>query len=193
MPFNPDIHHRRSIRLPGYDYTGAGAYFITICTQNRQCLFGEIADGVMRLNEAGFMIRQWFDELEKKFSAIECDEFICMPNHIHFIVNVGADLCVRPLPSSSHGNPGQTRRSAPTKPSLSDIVQWFKTMTTNEYIRCVKAKGWQTFPGKLWQRNFHERIIRDEAELNGIRDYIQNNPAQWEQDDLHVSIRQPTA
>lgn len=66
-------------------------------------------------------------------------------------------------------------------------------MTTNEYIRCVKAKGWQTFPGKLWQRNFHERIIRDEAELNGIRDYIQNNPAQWEQDDLHVSIRQPTA
>ena len=198
MPFNPDIHHRRSIRLPGYDYTSAGAYFVTICAKERQCLFGVIEKGQMRLNDAGLMIEQWFAELENKFPAIEGDAFICMPNHVHcIVVNVGADLCVRPkspplqdgirqMPSDNLA--GQTRRSAPTEPSLSQVVQWFKTMTTNEYIRGVKQKGWPAFAGTLWQRNFYERIIRDEAELSGVREYIRSNPALWATDELHMPL-----
>jgi putative transposase len=142
MKYNPAIHHRRSIRLQGYDYSQAGAYFVTVCTQNREYLLGDIVGGEMRLNDAGEMIGGWYSELENKFPEIECDEFVCMPNHIHFIavnvaVTVGADLCVRPddpvrvrndptrvCPVDSVGNvhhdsphgqtQGQTRRSAPT-------------------------------------------------------------------------------
>lgn len=99
MIFDPAIHHRRSIRLRGYDYSQAGAYFVTICTQDRTCLFGEPLDGEMRLNEAGKMIERWSIELENKFPDIQCDAFVCMPNHVHFIVvTVGADLRV------CHGN-----------------------------------------------------------------------------------------
>ena len=88
---------RRSIRLRGYDYSQAGAYFVTICTQHRTCLFGDIVAGEMRLNEAGKMVARWYSELANKFPDIQCDKFVCMPNHIHFIVvNVGADLGVRP-------------------------------------------------------------------------------------------------
>ncbi|KFI20472.1 hypothetical protein IB75_02855, partial [Nitrosococcus oceani C-27] len=98
MTYNPEIHHRRSIRLQGYDYDQAGAYFVTVCTQNRACLFGNIVAGEMQLNDAGLTILRWYAELPNKFPAIACDEFICMPNHVHFIVvnAVGADLCVRP-------------------------------------------------------------------------------------------------
>ena len=97
MIFDPAIHHRRSIRLRGYDYSQAGAYFVTICTQDRTCLFGEPLDGEMRLNEAGKMIERWSIELENKFPDIQCDAFVCMPNHVHFIVvTVGADLRVCP-------------------------------------------------------------------------------------------------
>ncbi|WP_051299917.1 transposase [Methylobacter luteus] len=109
MAFDPAIHHRRSIRLKGYDYAQAGAYFVILCTQNRECLFGEIADGVMALNDAGRMTQHWYLELENKYPDIQCDALICMPNHLHFvIVNVGeslgrgerivgADLRVRPV------------------------------------------------------------------------------------------------
>ncbi len=85
--------HRRSIRLPGYDYSQPGVYFITICTHNREFLFGDIAAGTMRLNDAGRMVRQWYAELETKFPSVQCDEFVCMPNHVHFIVvNVGINV-----------------------------------------------------------------------------------------------------
>jgi REP element-mobilizing transposase RayT len=171
---------RRSIRLRGYDYSQAGAYFITICTQNRTCLFGEIVNDEMVLNDAGKMVLHWYAELENKFSDIQCDEFIYMPNHIHFIVvnTVGADLRVRPdivvdRPKGEHiGSP------------LHVVVQWFKTMTTNAYIQGVKQWGWRRFDGKLWQRNYWEHVVRNESELNSIRAYILNNPAQWASDKL---------
>ncbi len=214
--YDPAIHHRRSIRLQGYDYSQAGAYFVTICSQNRQCLFGEIVNGELRLNDAGEMICRWYEELGNKFPDIECDAFVCMPNHVHFVVvNVGADLCVRPGSNSrdlrvrpdresAYHPKGQTHRSAPTTETdmdkqqgehtgsplqgspLQRVVQWFKTMSTNEYIRGVKQCGWSPFPGKLWQRNYWEHIIRNESELNRIREYIHNNPAQWEMDKLFV-------
>ncbi|OGT78741.1 MAG: hypothetical protein A3I78_09965 [Gammaproteobacteria bacterium RIFCSPLOWO2_02_FULL_56_15] len=206
---------RRSIRLRGYDYSQAGAYFVTICTQHRTCLFGDIVAGEMRLNEAGKMLARWYSELANKFPDIQCDKFVCMPNHIHFIVvNVGADLRVRP-DSAYHQSGvnvgadlrvrpdscGRTHRFAPTMDKreilgehittgehigspLRAVVQWFKTMTTNEYIRGVKQQGWPAFPGKLWQRNYWEHVIRNEADMNRIRDYICINPARWELDSL---------
>ena len=97
--FNPQIHHRRSIRLKDYDYSQSGAYFITICTQKRECLFGEIVDGEMRLNDAGQMVQTTWDELPKHYTGIEIDEFVVMPNHFHGIIlihDVGAGPCACP-------------------------------------------------------------------------------------------------
>ena len=202
--YDPAVHHRRSVRLRGYDYSQAGAYFVTLCVQDRQCLFGDIVDGEMRLNDAGLMICKWYGDLSNKFADIECDAFVCMPNHIHFIVvNVGADLRVRPGSESVCRPNGQTHRSAPTDAHvilgehigspLQRVVQWFKTMSTNEYIRGVKQNGWPPFPGKLWQRNYWEHIVRNEPELHRIREYIHNNPAQWILDKLiaGTEIREP--
>lgn len=203
MTLDPDIHHRRSIRLRGYDYSQAGMYFVTICTQGRLRLFGEVVDGVMKLNDAGLMIERWYFNLKNKFSNIECGEFVCMPNHIHaIVVNVGADLRVRPddlrvrpdfsaqavQTGQTHAQTGQTHGSAPTGvgTSLSRVVQWFKTMSTNEYIRGVEQNGWQPFPAKLWQRNYYEHIIRDEDSYLKIAEYIQTNPQRWQMDTYHV-------
>ncbi|MFP4040814.1 MAG: hypothetical protein ACLFS7_09760, partial [Desulfosudaceae bacterium] len=114
MKFNSKIHHRRSIRLQGYDYSQAGAYFVTICTQNRECLFGDIADGEMRLNDAGQMVQTVWDEIPAHYPGIDIDAFIIMPNHIHgIIVLVGAAPCGRPeYPGNSVGA-GPRGRPAP--------------------------------------------------------------------------------
>jgi len=182
MPYNPDIHHRRSIRLRGYDYSQPGAYFVTICTHNRAWLFGNVVGGEMALNDAGRMVEKWYFELENKFPDILCDEYVIMPNHFHaIIINVGADRRVCP---DKMGGPDE--RGEHTGSPLHRVVQWFKTMTTNEYIRRVKQNGWQPFSGKLWQRNYWEHIIRNENELNRIREYIINNPLNWHDDEHDV-------
>ena len=186
--FNPDIHHRSSIRLKDYDYSKAGAYFVTVCNQGREPLLGEVMDGEMILNDAGRMVEQWWMELNNKFPDMETDTFMIMPNHFHGIIMiagtclvparndiVGAALCGRPGFTD-----GQPHRVAPT---LGTIMDWFKTMTTNEYIRGVKQSGWPSFPGKFWQRNYYEHVIRTEEELNRIREYIMYNPATWAEDE----------
>jgi REP element-mobilizing transposase RayT len=186
MPYDPIIHHRRSIRLQGYDYTRAGAYFVTICTQQRLCLFGEVLNGEMVLNDAGQMVERWWRELNAKFPSVETDEYVIMPNHFHGIVgihNVGANVRVR-AESDDHLESGQSHESAPEESvSLSKVVQWFKTMTTNIYIRGVKDHHWQSFPGKLWQRDYYEHIVRDEKDLKRIRVYIRANPSRWKDDE----------
>ncbi|HRT84757.1 MAG TPA: hypothetical protein P5523_08975 [Bacteroidales bacterium] len=103
MKFDPDYHHRHSIRLDEYDYSQPGAYFVTICTRNRECLFRNLVDGEMILNDAGKMIEKLYFEIMNKFPDIQCDQYIIKPNHIHFIIiNVGADLCVCPNDMSEH-------------------------------------------------------------------------------------------
>ena len=189
--YNPKIHHRRSIRLKNYDYASDGAYFMTICTQHKEYMFGNIIDGKMVLNSAGEMIKKWLFELKNKFKDIELDEYTIMPNHIHliiFIMNtvVGADLCVSPEYGTKHyssrnqgrhiGQPLRQQNDIP------QIIQWLKTMTTNEYIRNVKQNNWKPFDQKLWQRNYYDRIIRNEKELAKIRKYIFENPSKWELD-----------
>jgi len=314
MRYDPERHHRRSIRLRGYDYRAVGAYFITIVAQDRACLFGEVVEGAMRLNDAGRMVERWWLELNCRFPHVLTDAYVVMPNHFHGIVvihspppdttappdvgadlrvcpdsmgahGVGADLRVRPntrvCPDSggahagaplqrvrpdSTGTPdvgadlrvcpdsmgahgvgadlrvrpntrvcpdsGGAHAGAPlqrvrpdstgtpdvgadlrvcpdsmgahgvgadlrvrpntrvcpdsggahTGAPLPTIVQWFKTMTTNEYIRMVKHAGWTPFQGRLWQRNYYEHIIRNERALERIRDYILTNPLHWHLD-----------
>lgn len=190
MTYDPQRHHRRSVRLKGYDYTQPGSYFVTLCTQHRQCLFGEIWDDQMILNEIGQMVMRWWKELPHKFPSVATDAYALMPNHLHgIIILVGADLCVRPnrgvRPDSSirFGEKG-AHAGAP----LPRIVQWFKTMTTNEYLRGIKERGWPPFPGRLWQRNYYEHIIRNELELNDVRRYIQENPARWTTDENNPAV-----
>lgn len=204
-----ELPNRRSIRLKGYDYSQAGAYFVTICTQHRKHFFGNIERGNTVLNEPGRMICRWWRELEHKFPNIQCDAFVLMPNHTHFIVIipvVGAGLCARPPKpgerlqpgAGEHLQPGEGEHLQPgagehLQPGegehvgspLPSVIQWFKTMTTNEYIRGVKQLGWPRFDGKLWQRNYWEHIIRNDGEYDNIREYIEQNPRKWTNDRLN--------
>jgi putative transposase len=209
--YDPLIHHRLSIRLKGYDYSKAGCYFVTICCQDKMCFFGNINNYELFLNDAGIMIEKWFCELPDKFPDIVSGPFIVMPNHFHgIIINTGkhtayygddpvrADLCVRP-DNDDYNNDG-VRPKIDFRPDINGdsassgehagsplphVVQWFKTMTTNEYIRGVKNSNWQKFNGKLWQRNYYEHIIREEKSFIAISNYIVNNPSNWNDDEFH--------
>ncbi|MBI4309126.1 MAG: transposase, partial [Candidatus Omnitrophica bacterium] len=158
-----NAHNRRSIRLKGYDYAQAGAYFVTVCEHNRECLFGKIADGEMALNNAGRMIQNVWDEIPKHYPDIDIDQFQIMPNHIHgivVIVGAGPRACpdnaqpsINRQPLPDNGKPridGQPRGVAPTVLSLCDVVHRFKTLTTKKYCDGVKHHWWPTFNGKLW-------------------------------------------
>jgi REP element-mobilizing transposase RayT len=140
-------------------------------------LFGAVVEGKIQLSPAGEVIDYWWRELKNRF-AVETDEFIIMPNHLHGIIvigdsTVGADRRVGPVNAGKGAHVG-----AP----LPRIVQWFKTMTTNEYIYGVKRLGWRPFQRQLWQRSYFEHVICTEASLNRIRQYIVENAGRWEFD-----------
>ncbi|WP_298482655.1 transposase [uncultured Chloroflexus sp.] len=209
MKYDPEKHHRRSIRLKGYDYSQAGAYFITIVTQDRACLFGEVVDGEMRLNDAGRMVWDEWDALPDRFPGLELDAFVVMPNHVHGIIvltgsaTVGAGLV--PAPDGDMPAPDGVRAGlvpaplvpAPNEattrvaPTIGDIVGAFKSITTVAYIRGVKQSGWPPFRGRVWQRNYYEHIIRNEESLNRIRQYIADNPLRWAFDRESLLVTQP--
>ncbi|MBE0502709.1 MAG: transposase [Desulfuromonadales bacterium] len=181
MVYNPELHHRRSIRLQGYDYAITGAYFVTICTQGRECLFGEVVSGVMIPTPAGEMMTQVWQELPQHYPGVEIDVHVVMPDHFHGIIHlttppVGADP--RGRPDLCHG-PGHPQGGAPTSLSLGDVVHRFKSMTTHAYATGVKQHGWTPFPGRIWQSNYHERIVRDEAERTALCEYMVDNPARF--------------
>ena len=213
-PFNPDTHHRRSFRLKAYDYSTVGAYFVTIVTQERLCLFGDVTDGEAQLTDAGKMIRQVWHEIPTRFPSFEMDEFIVMPNHIHGILiihsPVGVPLVgtqgaaharttdspsfVGALPADAarptYGDRATTR-VVPTEDgtvTLGEVVGTYKSLTTQQYGKGVETQGWPPFNKRLWQRNYYERVIRDNRELNGAREYIANNPTQWELDAENPSL-----
>ncbi|MDR1831363.1 MAG: transposase [Fusobacteriaceae bacterium] len=185
MRYNPDIHHRRSVRLKSYDYAQNGAYFVTICVQDRRCLFGEIMNEGMTLNGAGKMIKSVLDEMPNHYDGIRLGKYTIMQNHIHLIIEiVGAGPRACPENRQSPECAGQPQGVAPTRLSLNDIVHRIKTLTTKRYADGVKQENWSSFNKRLWQRNYYERIIRDEAEYAHIAEYIINNPANWDKDDL---------
>jgi putative transposase len=167
--YNSKIHHRQSIRLRGYDYSQVGAYFITICTYQRECMFGEVVDFQMHLNKLGTIVAEEWLSSSKIRPGIELDEWVIMPNHIHAIVvftlavgisdPVGAHSCA-PL----HRKPR----------SLSSLIAGFKSTTTKQ-INEIR----QTPKIPVWQRNYYERVVRNEASLNKIQQYIINNPFNW--------------
>ena len=162
--------HRRSIRLTGYDYAQAGAYFITICTQDRECLFGEVVDGEMHMNAAGKIVYEEWLRTEAIRSEVKLDVFQVMPNHIHGIVFITGD---RVDHVGAHGR--APLRRAPK--SLGSLVAGFKSTVTKRInqMRCT--------PGQpVWQRNYYEHVIRNERELDAVRQYIVDNPARWPED-----------
>jgi REP element-mobilizing transposase RayT len=151
---------RRRTRLAGYDYRLANAYFVTFTTHASAQLFGTVTvDGVV-FSDAGDMVDQHLFTLSNRFPRVVLHEWIVMPDHVHLL------LALTPNDSTSE-----------TGESLSDVIQWLKTMTTNAYIRGVKERGWAPFDGKVWHTSFHDRIVRDDAEFETIRRYIQLNPA----------------
>ena len=156
MKNNQNIHHRKSIRLKGYDYSQEGLYFVTICINKRLCLFGDVVDERMKMNDAGNIIQSWWNKLSEKYQNIKLDEYIIMPNHFHGIVYiVGADPCVCPKGQTFPTQPKGEHIGSPLRNiiPLSRMMQWFKSMSTNDYIRNVKQNGWSPFYNKLWQRN----------------------------------------
>ncbi|TXI42407.1 MAG: hypothetical protein E6Q59_00855 [Nitrosomonas sp.] len=212
MTFNPNLHHRRSIRLPGYDYSQAGAYFITICTHDRAPLFGKIVDGVMMLNAAGNIVNEEWHKTGQIRHQIALHEFVIMPNHIHGIIQLVGARCTRPdcphanctcpngiQPNEMHVDsdeqtariqPGRVQR-APTVPSPTSIIQ--PTPTVGDVVRGFKSsvtKRVNALPGisgqRVWQRNYYEHIIRNEDAYLKIAEYIQTNPQRWETDTYHV-------
>jgi REP element-mobilizing transposase RayT len=171
-------------------------------------LFGEMADGLLQLNDAGQMIEKWWNELQKKFPNVTLDEYIAMPNHFHGIITivmgtqinkpvgaplVGAQMRGAQMGAGTNGkNKRATTRVAPTVVdtggnTVGDIVGAFKSITTNEYIRGVKNCHWKSFDGKLWQRNYWEHVIRNENDLHRIREYIVNNPYNWKDDRFYFN------
>jgi len=180
VKYDPAKHHRRSIRLKGYDYTQAGAYLVTICTQGRICLFGEIVDGEMRLNDAGEIVAWTWHDLPNYISNVQLDAFVVMPNHVHGIIIITDPVVVV----------GAGSEPAPTEPAptprmhgLPEIVRQFKTFSAR---RINDLRGTPGTP--VWQRNYYEHIIRDEGSLNRIREYILNNPSRWEMDQENPSV-----
>ncbi len=181
---------RRSIRLRDYDYSRPGAYFVTACVENRECLFGEVAAGEMRLNDAGRMVVEEWMALSTRFPFVMLDVFVVMPNHLHGIIvittpDVGAGLVPAPGDAGWAGDEATTRAGATTRvapTTLGDIVGAFKSRTTVLYARGVKRFGWPRFRGRFWQRNYYEHIIRSETSLQRIREYIIQNPLRWHLD-----------
>lgn len=181
MPFDPEKHHRRSIRLKGYDYTQPGAYFITIGTQNRVPLFGEVVDGEMRLNDAGRVAERCWRDIPAHFPHVKLDAFVVMPNHVHgilWIVGMVNDVGAKnfsPL-HSSHISPLHPS-SLPhgTSKTIGSIVRGFKIGVTKWFRQ-------NTSVHTVWQRNCYEHIIRNDESLNRIRQYIAENPLRWHQD-----------
>jgi putative transposase len=169
-----NTRNRRSIRLKGYDYTREGAYFVTICAQDRKCLFGEIVDGRMVLNEVGKIVCDEWLKTPILRPYVICDAFVIMPNHFHGIVTIadGRDTARRV--------PTVERFGQPVSGSIPTIIRSFKSAATKRINELQKTPGL-----KLWQRNYYEHIIRDPNDFNRICEYIEYNPLRWELDALH--------
>jgi REP element-mobilizing transposase RayT len=177
MKYNPDIHHRRSVRLRGYDYASAGAYFLTFVTHARESLFGEVAEGAMVMNEQGMIAQEEWLQTANMRPYIELDAFIVMPDHVHAIMVITGNSTTprdvgarRAVPRAQHAAPLR-KFGNPVAGSLAAIVRAYKSATTRR-INALRGT-----PGaSVWQRNYYEHIIRNERELEHLRVYIENNP-----------------
>ncbi len=174
MTYNPDLHHRRSIRLKGYDYSSEGMYFITICLNNRQHLFGEIVkqNGIqkMQLNEMGMIAHNEWLRTSQMRPNIELDEFVIMPDHLHGII------VINPRDDMTYINRASTveQFGKPTSNTIPTIIRGYKSSVTKQ-INILR----NTPSVPVWQRNYYEHIIRDKKSYYNIVNYIANNPINW--------------
>ena len=183
MGFDPDVHHRRSIRLSGYNYSQPGANFLTLCMRDMKSLLGRIADGRMQLSPVGSIVQAYWLEIPRHFGHAELDEFVVMPNHLHAILtfDVGAHPVVPSVVGARHGVPHHPlplpeRFARPVSGSLASVLRLFKQAVTKR-ARDVGAR--HGVPLQIWQRNYYEHIIRNEVELGRIREYIATNVLRW--------------
>jgi putative transposase len=182
MRYNPERHHRRSIRLRGYDYSKGGVYVVTILTANREHLFGEIVDAEMQYSDYGMIAAREWEKSAVIRAEIDLDAWIIMPNHVHGIVVLTEDeQSIRVREQVYEMEPAaiedaQGRRGTMNK-SLSSFVQGYKAAVTTRINTLRQVRG-----EPVWQRNYYERIVRDADEYNRFRKYIINNPAYWERD-----------
>jgi putative transposase len=169
-----EMQQRHSIRLKGYDYSQKGFYFITICTQNRECLFGEIVENKMMLNNVGKYAKKSWNDIPLHFPHVKLDVYCIMPNHIHGILNIFKPIGAKDfLPQQICAE-----KQMGTSKTIGSIIRGFKIGVT-KWIR-------KQMPGKkIWQRNYYEHIIRNENDYYRIYEYIENNHLRWEIDSLH--------
>lgn len=184
--------NRKLNRLSSFDYSTAGAYFITMCVQDRACVFGEIVNDEMRCNTAGEIVREQWEWIGQHYPYVVLDECVVMPNHFHGIIfidpnreyanddSVSAVAVGTGRDLSLHDAPGQQARKIK---SLSQLVGAFKTTSSKQIHLQTSLAGFR------WQRSFHDRIIRSEAELNQISDYILHNPKNWPQDSEFKTLK----
>lgn len=178
---------RKSLRLKEYDYAAPGAYFVTICTRNKRRLFGENASpapsgpvpvgrdpcvppSVLQSNTAGRIIAYWIARVPDKFPNWTVDKWVVMPNHIHLL------LQLRPGDAAGHMGP-----------ALQDVMQWYKTMTTNACIQAVREGRMRPFEKAIWQSNYYDEVIRDQEHYLRIWQYIDENPARWAEDEYYTN------
>jgi putative transposase len=191
MGSDPSPHHRHSLRLPSYDYTQPGAYFVTLCTHQRVCSLGAVADGQMQLNHWGRAVAECWAAIPAHFAHAALDEWVVMPNHVHGILvitdvavvagdAVGARHCRAPTQPEQFGQP--------VPGSIPTILRSFKSAVTK---RINALRGVNAPP--VWQRNYYEHVIRNEKEQHAIREYIRLNPMQWALDRDNPDAGRPAA
>ena len=189
MNSKSNLPRRRAMRLRGYDYSQPGAYFVSICVQHRKCLFGTIIDGKMRLNEIGQIVIECWNRVPQHFPSVELGEYVIMPNHMHGIIAWDiAEVRVSHPPENTKNRRGEVHSPAEntknrsgkvSSPSLGKIVAYFKYQSTKHI-----NQHHNMFRTRIWQRNYYDHVIRDDIDLQRLRQYIQNNPMKWELDQL---------
>ena len=172
---NARMPYRRSMRLSNYDYSSCGFYYVTICARDRKKYFGDVVGAdprvrpELKLNDAGMMVEKTWREIPEYYAGVEIDEYIVMPNHMHGTINLI----------------GRPQGGAPTL-SLCDVMHRFKSLTTTRYRQGVMNGQWPRFDIRLWQRGYHDHIIRSDQDLSRIREYIRENPMKWQTDEYHM-------
>jgi len=164
---------KKSLRLKNYDYGKNGLYFITICAKNSQHLFGRIFNGEMELNSAGEMVERIWSKIPCFYKGFLLHDFVVMPNHFHGVIEISFTDEKR---TTTRGLSLQKQLTIP------EIIHRFKTLTTRKYIDGVYDNNWERFYKQLWQRSYHEHIIRSEKSYGKIVHYVQNNPLKWVND-----------
>jgi REP element-mobilizing transposase RayT len=173
--YNPDRHHRRSIRLKGYDYASPGAYFVTMCSYEKECIFGEVADGSVRLNEIGKLVEQTWLATPTIRPNVSLDEYVVMPNHLHGIVIIDWEMRFDPVARRGvlQYAPTVNELQSPSQ-TLGAIIRGFEGSGTKRINAMRGAPG-----TPVWQRNYYEHIVRNDKDLDRIREYIHRNTDKW--------------